>query len=137
MLAHETSQSNQLIVDFHRSGQERRLSRETELALYRIAQESLNNIVRHAEAKHASLSIRFDKEVGLEVTDDGIGFMVPKSPTDFAPSGHFGLLGIRERADLIGARLEVKSEEGQGTCLSVRLTDPSAPAKGIKSRRLT
>jgi signal transduction histidine kinase len=129
MLARETSQSNQLVVDFQRVGQERRLSRETELALYRIAQEGLNNIVRHAKAKHATLSIRFDKEVSLEVTDDGMGFAVPKRPTDFAPSGHFGLLGIRERADLMGARLEVKSEEGQGTHLTVRLTDSSTPAK--------
>jgi signal transduction histidine kinase len=134
MLARETSHSNQLAVDFQPSGQERRLSRETELALYRISQEGLNNIVRHAKAKHATLSIRFDKEVSLEVTDDGIGFMVPKSPTDLAPSGHFGLLGIRERADLMGARLEVKSDEGRGTRLSVRLTDPSAKRKKTRSK---
>ena len=134
MLVRETSQSNELALDFQQSGQERRLSRETELALYRIAQEGLNNIVRHAKAKHAALSIRFDKEVSLEVTDDGAGFAVPKSPTDFAPSGHFGLLGIRERADLIGARLEVKSDEGRGTRLSVRLADPSAPVKRNRTR---
>ena len=134
MLARETNQSSHLVVDFQQSGQERRLPREIELALYRIAQEGLNNIVHHAKAKHATLSIRFDKEVGLEVIDNGVGFSVPKSPTDFAPSGHFGLLGIRERADLIGARLEVKSEEGRGTRLSVRLTDASAPAKRNKTR---
>lgn len=133
MLARETSQSNQLVVDFQQSGQERRLPREIELALYRIAQEGLNNIVRHAKAKHATLSIRFDKEVSLEVADDGIGFTVSKSPTDFAPSGHFGLLGIWERADLMGARLEVKSEEGRGTRLSIRLTDPLAPVKRNKT----
>jgi signal transduction histidine kinase len=125
MLARETNQLNQLVVDFQQSGQERRLSREIELALYRIAQEGLNNIIRHAKAKHATLSIRFDKEVSLEVTDDGIGFTVPKSPTDFAHSGHFGLLGIRERADLIGGKLEVHSDPERGTRLSVRLTDTS------------
>jgi two-component system sensor histidine kinase UhpB len=134
MLARETSQSNELTVDFQQSGHERRLSRETELALYRIAQEGLSNIVRHAKANHATLTIRFDKDVSLEVTDDGTGFAVPKSPTDFAPSGHFGLLGIRERADLIGARLEVKSEEGRGTRLSVRLPDPSALVKRNRAR---
>jgi signal transduction histidine kinase len=121
MLANETSQANHLRVDFHPSGKERRLSREIELALYRIAQEALNNIVRHAKAKHANLQIAFDKEIKLEVMDDGIGFSVPKSPTEFAPSGHFGLLGIRERADLIGARLEVQSEIGRGTRLIVQL----------------
>jgi two-component system sensor histidine kinase UhpB len=128
MLANETSQANRLHVDFHCSGKERRLPREVELALYRIAQEALNNVVRHAKAKHADLQIAFDqrsgamdKEIKLEVVDDGIGFSVPKSPTDFAPSGHFGLLGIRERADLIGAKLEVESEEVHGTRVTVHL----------------
>lgn len=134
MLARETSQANHLSIDFQQSGKERRLSREVELALYRIAQEALNNVVRHASAKHATVSIRFEKEVSLEVTDDGIGFVVPKSPTDFAPSGHFGLLGIRERADLIGAKLEVQSGAGQGTRLSVRLTDPTTHLNRKKSR---
>jgi signal transduction histidine kinase len=105
-----------------------------ELALYRIAQEALNNVVHHAKAKHATVSIRFEKEVSLEIRDDGIGFDVPKSPTDFAPSGHFGLLGIRERADLIGAKLDVQSDAGQGTRLSVRLTDPTIHPKRNKSR---
>ena len=135
MLARETSQANHLEVDFQQSGQECRMSREVELALYRIAQEALNNVVHHAKAKHATLLIGFDKEIKLEVTDDGIGFSVPKSPTDFAPSGHFGLLGMRERADLIGARLEVQSaqspkgEAGRGTRLSVRLAVPSDKSK--------
>ncbi len=120
-LARETSQANHLDVDFQLSGQERRLSGGVELALYRIAQEALNNIVHHAKASQAVLHIAFDKEIKLEVTDNGTGFNVPKSPTDFAPSGHFGLLGMRERADLIGGRLEVQSEAGKGTRLSVRL----------------
>lgn len=121
MLARETSQANHLEVDFYRSGRERRLPREVELALYRIAQEALNNVAHHAKARHTELHIAFDKEIELEVKDDGVGFSVPKSPADFAPSGHFGLLGMRERADLIGARLEVQSEAGRGTRLSVRL----------------
>jgi len=134
MLARETGQGNHLAVDFQQSGQERRLSREVELALYRIAQEALNNVVHHANAKHAVLSISFEKEGRLEVTDDGIGFTVPKSPTDFAPSGHFGLLGIRERADLIGARLELQSEPGSGTRLSIRLADSSTHSQRKKMR---
>ena len=131
MLARESNQTNHLHVDFQQSGKERRLSHEAELALYRIAQEALNNVVRHAKAKHANLLIAFDqrsssvnKEIKLEVTDDGVGFSVPKSPTDFAPSGHFGLLGIRERADLIGARLEVHSEPARGTRLVVHVPFP-------------
>jgi len=121
MLAREISQANQLDVEFQISGQEQRLSRETEIALYRMAQEALNNVVRHAKASRAVLHIDFGREIKLTITDDGIGFSVPKSPTDFAPSGHFGLLGMRERADLIGARLEVQREAGQGTRVSIWL----------------
>jgi signal transduction histidine kinase len=122
MLARETSQTNHLDIDFQKTGQERRLSREAELALYRIAQEALNNVARHSKAKHAALEIRFaEKEIQLEVSDNGIGFNMPKSPTDFASNGHFGLLGIHERAELIGARLEVESVPGNGTRLTVRL----------------
>jgi signal transduction histidine kinase len=126
MLARETSQANHLEVDFQQSGQEHRLSREVELALYRIAQEALNNVVHHAKAKRAALHIAFDKEIKLEVTDNGVGFSVPKSPTDFAHSGHFGLLGMRERAELIGAKLEVQSQAGNGTRLCVHLASPAS-----------
>ena len=132
MLVRETSQTNHLQVDFNVFGAERRLSREIELALYRIAQEALNNVIHHAHAEHAALQITFDKEIKLEVTDNGTGFTVPKSPTEFAPKGHFGLLGMRERADLIGGRLDVQSEAGKGTRLSVRLTVSSNHPKRKK-----
>ncbi len=122
MLARETSQNNAINIDFQKTGEEQRLSHEVELAIYRIAQEALSNVMRHSQAKNADLHISFgEKQVELEVSDNGIGFDMPKSPTDFAPKGHFGLLGIRERADLIGARLEVVAATGNGTKLRVRL----------------
>ncbi len=122
MLARETSQNHSVVVNFKKSGGEQRLSHEVELALYRIAQEALSNLVRHSQAQQADLHISFgEKETRLDVSDNGIGFNMPKSPTDFAPSGHFGLLGIRERADLIGARLEVESTPRNGTRLTIRL----------------
>ena len=122
MLARETSQNNQLVVDFQKTGQERRLAREVELSLYRIAQEALNNVVKHSKATRADLTITFeDSEIQMEVSDNGNGFIVPNSPTELAPNGHFGLLGVHERADLIGARLEIESALGKGTKLKVRL----------------
>lgn len=122
MLAQETSQPDALQVDFRRTGPEKRLTREAELALYRIAQQALNNVVRHAQARHSSVTMDFSEaEIRLDVWDDGIGFAVPPHPTDLAPAGHFGLLGMRERAELIGARLEIRSEPGVGTRVSVRL----------------
>jgi two-component system sensor histidine kinase UhpB len=122
MLARETSQNNDFVVNFAKSGQERRLPREVELSLYRIAQEALTNVVKHANATQADLRINFEEqEITLQITDNGVGFEIPKSPTDFAPSGHFGLLGIHERVDLIGARLELESDEDNVTRLTVRL----------------
>ena len=122
MLARETSDNNSLSVNFQKSGQERRLAGEIELVLYRLAQEALNNVVRHAKASDATLRITYaEDEVELEVSDNGIGFQIPNSPTDFAPSGHFGLLGMHERAELIGAQLKIESALGEGTKLKVRL----------------
>ncbi|GER78829.1 MAG: hypothetical protein HZC39_13150 [Chloroflexi bacterium] len=123
MLARETSQNHPVYIGFRKLGDEQRLSREVELALYRIAQEALSNVVRHSQAQRAELLISFkEKETKLEVSDNGKGFDMPMSPTDFAPSGHFGLLGIRERADLIGARLEIESALGKGTRLRLVLS---------------
>ncbi|MEK6754427.1 MAG: sensor histidine kinase [Chloroflexota bacterium] len=122
MLARETSQNNHLIVDFQKTGQERRIAREVELSLYRIAQEALNNVVKHSKATRADLKIAFENdEIKMEVTDNGDGFIAPKSPIELAPSGHFGLLGIHERSVLIGARLEIESALGNGTRLTVKL----------------
>jgi two-component system sensor histidine kinase UhpB len=119
MLARETKT---LEVDFRCTGSEQRLGRDVELALYRIAQEALSNVARHDKASRTTLNINFSEhEIKLEISDDGIGFIMPTSPTDFAPSGHFGLLGMKERCELIGGRLEVQSEAGSGTRISVRL----------------
>jgi len=122
MLTRETSLNHQFPISFNKDGQERRLSREVELSLYRIAQEALNNAVKHANASHIGLNISFcAAEIKMEVFDDGKGFEVPHSPTEFAPAGHFGLLGLHERAGLLGARLEIESTQGKGTRLTVRL----------------
>ncbi|HSK88599.1 MAG TPA: ATP-binding protein [Anaerolineales bacterium] len=122
MLAREVSQNHNTKVGFQKTGQERRLSREVELSLYRIAQEALSNVAKHSQATEAQLRITFEPhEIQLDVTDNGVGFDPPKSPTDFAPNGHFGLLGIHERVDLIGARLELESGKDKGTRLTVRL----------------
>ncbi len=122
MLARETSQNSGIQIEFHISGEEQRLSPEVELTLYRMAQEALSNVVRHSQATRADLRISFGiKGIELEINDNGIGFDMPKSPTDFAAGGHFGLLGIRERAELIGARLEVESTVGRGSRLKVKV----------------
>jgi signal transduction histidine kinase len=122
MLALETGQAAGISVSFELQGEARRLPPQVELALYRMAQEALNNVARHAGATRARESLAFDQEgVALEIKDDGKGFQAPTNPSEFAPGGHYGLLGMHERAELIGARLEISSAPGKGTCLRVTL----------------
>lgn len=122
MLANETTQAANIPVEFHSRGTERRLNPNEELALYRMAQEALNNVTHHAQASQAFLNISFTpKETTLQVSDDGKGFEVPKSPAEFAPAGHFGLLGLYERAELLGARLEIQSGAISGSKVTVIL----------------
>jgi len=123
MLSREMQESGAIPISFQHLGRERRLSPETELALYRIAQEGLSNITRHAGAKKASISIVFSPgTISLTISDNGIGFLVPESPAEFAPSGHFGLLGLYERAELIGATLDIRSTPDEGTELLILLS---------------
>jgi signal transduction histidine kinase len=125
MLVRQTQQASGLAVTFERSGQEVRLSPPVELALYRIGQEALNNVIRHAQATQASVQIRFSPDsVRLEVSDNGIGFEVPESPAEFAPGGHFGLLGMYERTEMIGAKLNIRSSPGKGSRVAVTLPIP-------------
>lgn len=123
MLARDMSQAIDAPVSFETTGEERRLPSNAELALYRIAQEALSNVARHADADKANLRLEYtEKEVHLVVSDDGKGFNVPESPAEMAPAGHFGLLGVQERAEAIGARLQIESTPGQGTRLQVSLS---------------
>ena len=93
------------------------LSADVELVLYRIAQESLTNALRHADAEVVTVSLEADgATVTLRVTDDGKGM-----PAQF-PGGTAGIAGMRERALLVGGRLSIESRPGQGT--EVRLAIP-------------
>jgi signal transduction histidine kinase len=99
-----------------------RLPAEIETALYRITQEGLTNIVRHAEAENASVFIeRRDRRVLAVIEDDGAGF--DASAID-KQTGHLGLYGIRERAELLSGHLVIESESGQGTSRYIEIPLP-------------
>lgn len=120
MLAIEMPESENRRVHFTLKGEPRRLSPEVELTLYRMAQEALSNAERHAQASNITLELEFqDGEVCMTVLDDGAGFDLPEMSDEFARQGHFGLLGLTERAEIIGARLVVKARPGQGTRVQV------------------
>jgi signal transduction histidine kinase len=95
------------------------LPADTEEQLYRIALEAVHNVLKHADAQHAEVRLAADDGLVLTVTDDGRGFHV----TDARP-GHLGLGTMGQRAESIGARLEVASRPGQGTIVTVTLPCP-------------
>jgi signal transduction histidine kinase len=84
-----------------------------QIGLYRIAQEALNNVVKHAKATQAIVTLRMGEPVRLSVEDNGYGFDMSAVPPD-----HFGLKIMRERADSIGAQISIYSEINEGTQIS-------------------
>ncbi|MGQ9834323.1 MAG: sensor histidine kinase [Candidatus Villigracilaceae bacterium] len=88
------------------------LAPAVEQCLYRIAQETVENVAHHANAKR--LTLRLESDAGrwkLTVQDDGLGF----DPREDPAAGHFGLVGMKERAALSGGRLTIDSQKGKGT----------------------
>lgn len=109
-------------VAYQQKGNEYRLPDPVELSVYRIVQESINNIIRHAEADEVIVLSDFrEGELQISITDDGKGFDVPESLTDFAKEGHYGYLGMLERAELIGAKIEIKSKKNMGSKIIIRV----------------
>jgi signal transduction histidine kinase len=101
-----------------------RLPAPMEAGLYRIAQEALNNVGKHATPSSVHVTLEPDDgSLVLTIEDDGRGFDPSGSPTDRRKGG-FGLIGMRERARLLGGQLEVDSAPGQGTQIVVRVPAP-------------
>ncbi len=122
MLVRDLDGQGDTRVTFRVTGSSRRLAYDLELAAFRIAQEALNNAARHAQATQVSLTVAFGhEEMVISVEDDGVGFTVPERPDDLTREGHFGLMGIRERALLFGGHLTLHSELGKGTKVEVVL----------------
>jgi two-component system sensor histidine kinase DegS len=79
-------------------------------------QESLRNIAKHAHAHHVAVTLAFETDaVTATIEDDGVGFAAFKLPNAYVQAGHFGLMGMQERAQLFGGNVYVKSERGKGT----------------------
>lgn len=107
-------------IDLNLAQDRQYLPEDIRLALFRVFQQSLTNVLRHAEAKNVQVQFSFDAEGAyLEIVDDGKGFVVPKSWVEFARQGHYGLAGAAERVDLLGGTFAVESQPGQGTTIRV------------------
>lgn len=98
------------------------LSEQVRLALYRIYQVAITNVVRHSQASQVNIRFMCDLEKAvLEIEDNGQGFELPKRWIEFARQGHLGLIGSKERAESIGGKLEIKSRPGKGTRVRVEV----------------
>jgi signal transduction histidine kinase len=106
---------------------ERRLAPELETVLFRVTQESLNNVGKHARASNVTVSLAADDgAVRLRIRDDGVGFD-PLLARRLAGEGHFGLAGMRERVEMVGGRLVIDSAPGRGTTVTVEMAPRAVP----------
>jgi len=123
-LSHEWQARHKIRLDLLIHIGAARLPDEAETALYRIIQESLTNVARHAQARSVSVLVeRRGEEVVAVVEDDGRGFDPSRSPGE----RRLGLAGMRERAELLGGRFTVESAPGRGTSIHVRIPVISKP----------
>ena len=126
----EINSSHQVDISISVTGEERRLPEETEIALFRIAQEALSNIRKHSGATKAEVNIKYTPRlIRLAVTDNGRGFETSANQ-DYSLNNRLGLVGMRERAQLIGAQLQINSISGKGTTISVEV-----PVKSSTDRK--
>ncbi|MDG4663982.1 GAF domain-containing sensor histidine kinase [Mycobacterium sp. 236(2023)] len=105
---------------------EDRVPDHIELALYRIAQECLQNVVKHARADKAKLTFSVERSdtgdvARLEIVDDGVGFDTLEHPLGSDEMGGYGLLSMAERAEIVGGRLNIRSRPGNGTAVTATI----------------
>jgi len=129
ILTEELNKENKVKVSLEVAGSERRLATNTELVLFRIAQEALRNIKRHSRATQSKIRLKFTREkVQLTVSDNGRGFEPPDTLSDLAAESKLGLIGIQERTRLLNGKLFVRSRIGRGTTVVVQ----AANIQGMK-----
>lgn len=130
-LAEEMQKSAGLQVAVAVSGARQRLEPLVETVLFRVAQEALTNVSRHAEVSQAKVKLTFAPEkVTLRVRDEGVGFKVDERPL---PPHGWGLAGMRERAESVGAQLRVDSAPGRGTQVEVVIAIKAINAARVKA----
>ena len=136
----EQEQNHPITVDFvvDEESESWSLSEEATVSLFRIYQEAVTNVIKHAHAQHVTVRLtRDDGSVHLVIEDDGVGFERSDSLNRLADAGHFGLLGIQERVELLGGAFTLRTEKDRGTTLQVRLplrTSPTASDNGQTKR---
>ena len=122
MLCDEYSEHHAIDIGFHSAGVEKlKIDSNTQINLYRIVQEGLNNICRHAAAKNVSIKlVAAYPNIILRMEDDGKGFEIEKRMRETVLEKRMGLMSMRERANLLGGKVRITSKEGKGTKVVVK-----------------
>jgi two-component system, NarL family, sensor histidine kinase DegS len=114
------SEESHIHSQFITIGEDRKLSTDIEVFLFRFVQEALSNARRHSQATNVSIKMEFcPKNIKIIVQDNGIGFNLPQNFSNFASAGKLGLLGMHERANLLNGIFFIDSTPGRGTTVSM------------------
>lgn len=106
-----------IIIEFEVAGSQQRLSKTYEVTIFRLIQEALNNIFKHAEATSGKVRLEFaEKTINIFVSDDGKGFNISQ-----VNRNKYGLMGMRERCNLLGGDIDITSKPGKGTKVKIIL----------------
>jgi len=126
-LAHEWAERNDMQIQLEIDPELGRLPETIELSMFRIVQEGLNNIRKHADASHVRLSLQRTSSASLliRLEDNGQGLSTPTDLASLSINKHFGLVGISERVALLGGFMNIESSKGNGTILQVEIPSPS------------
>jgi len=121
-LAQENSRDANIYIQFTIHGKERQLPAETEVGLFRIAQEAVRNIVKHSGATEATILLRYmSNSIKLVMSDNGLGFELPDELEDLASKRRLGIIGMQERSHLLNGKFTIKSRVGQGTTVMIEV----------------
>lgn len=117
---------------FDTAGKEKRLPSAMEAALFRLVQEAYNNAYKHAQPTFVSLELTFSEQsVALVVEDNGVGFNYDAVMSRSRVGSHFGLLGMKERVELLQGKIDIVSVQGQGTKLNILVPIKADPGKEL------
>ena len=115
-LVNNSNSQNGCHLDISVIGEERKMSSLSEVTVFRVVQEAINNIQRHAQAKSGTVSLEFeDDRLLLEVKDDGVGFQPPERLGAYVSESKLGIIGMEQRILSIGGEMRIDSVPGRGT----------------------
>ncbi|PZE19368.1 sensor histidine kinase [Paenibacillus xerothermodurans] len=113
-------EKTRISTKFEVIGKEGRLPSGMEVAIYRLVQEAFSNVLKHAQASHVTLEVTFQQQmVKIVISDNGVGFVVDNIDKKIEKGSHYGLMGMRERVELLEGRMEFQSTLGAGTKVSL------------------